>query len=137
MHLLAGILISVFSQISGWEIFSKTQFEWRYIERVGMEVEVPIFDEKIKALEGKEVTLAGYYLPFDIEGNRVIISQQPYASCFFCGGGVGLESVAEIQFDTEQRIFELDEILKVRGRLKLNTDEYGHLVFILTNSTVL
>ncbi len=134
--MITNLLAAILFQVSGWEIFSNTRFEWKYMEKLGMEAEIPIFDDKIKSLEGKVVTLTGYYLPVDIEGNRIIISKLPYASCFFCGGGVGLESVAEVQFDTKQPPFKMDEILTVKGRLKLNKDEYGHLVFILTNSSV-
>ncbi len=126
----------IFFQVSGWEIFENTRFEWQYVEKLGLQAEIPIFDDEIKSLEGKEVTITGYYLPIDIDGNRIIISKLPYASCFFCGGGVGLESVAEVQFETKQSPFKMDELLTVKGRLKLNKDEYGHLVFILTNSSV-
>lgn len=122
--------------MSGWEIFSNTRFEWQYVEKLGLQAEIPIFDDKIKALEGKEITITGYFLPIDIDGNRIIISKLPYASCFFCGGGVGLESVAEVQFEKKQPPFDMDELLTVKGRLKLNKDEYGHLVFILTHSSV-
>jgi len=136
MHLLVSLCVVLFVQVSGWEIFLNTRYEWQYIEKMEMEAEIPIFDEKIKSLEGKEITLTGYYLPVDIEGNRIIISKLPYASCFFCGGGVGLESVAEIQFEVKQPPFQMDELLTIKGRLKLNKSEYGHLVFILTDASV-
>ena len=129
-------LIITPSQVSGWEIFSKTRFEWEYVEELEMEAEIPIFDEKIKSLEGKEIMLTGYYLPLDIDGNRIIISQLPYASCFFCGGGAGLESVAEIHFEADPPQFRLDELVTVKGRLKLNAREYDKLVFIITDASV-
>ncbi len=136
MHALVSLLIVISSQVSGWEIFLDTRFEWQYVDQLGLEAEIPIFDDKIKALEGKEVTITGYYLPVEIEGGRIIISKFPYASCFFCGGGGGLESVAEVQFETKQKPFDLDELLTITGRLVLNKDDYGHLVFILTNASV-
>ena len=39
----------------------------------------------------------------------------PYAACFFCGGGVGQESVAEVVFNSVQRPFRLDELLTIKG----------------------
>ncbi len=136
MLTVVNLLAVITFQVSGWEIFSNTRFEWQYVEKLGLQAEIPIFDDKIKALEGKEITITGYFLPIDIDGNRIIISKLPYASCFFCGGGVGLESVAEVQFEKKQPPFDMDELLTVKGRLKLNKDEYGHLVFILTHSSV-
>ncbi len=138
MHLtLTNILLLVSTQISGWEIFEQTRFEWQYIEKLGLEAEIPIFDKRIEALEGSEITITGFHLPLGLDGNRIIVSKLPYASCFFCGGGVGQESVAEIYFSSVQRPFRMDEILTVKGRLKLNKDDYEHLVFILTDAKVI
>ena len=139
MHLLISLLISVSvsTQVSGWEVFADTQFHWEWAEELGAEVEIPTFTNKVKALEGTELTLTGYYLPLELRGERIIISQLPYASCFFCGGGVGQESVAEVAFNSVQRPFRLDEIITVRGRLKLNRDDFDHLVFILEDAKVL
>jgi hypothetical protein len=125
------------TKVSGWDIFLKTRYEVQYMEDKEMYADIPIFDEKIKSLEGSEITLAGYYLPIEIDDNRIIISKLPYASCFFCGGNVGLESVAEVQFENEPPRFDLDEILTIKGRLKLNEREFGHLVFILTDARVM
>ena len=122
--------------VSGWDIFENTRYEWQYIEEMEREAELPIFDDEIKALEGTEILLTGYYLPFQIEGNRIILSKLPYAACFFCGGDAGLESVAEIQFKIDPPKFMLDEMVTVKGNLKLNEREYGHLIFILEEATV-
>ncbi len=139
--MIVFLLLTSFSPfqtpVSGWEIFAQTKFEVEYMEEKSMYADIPIFDEKIKSLEGEEITLTGYYLPISIDGNRVILSKLPYASCFFCGGGVGLESVAEIQFKSQRLKFKPDELVTVKGRLKLNEREYGHLVFIITDATIL
>ena len=137
MHLLINLLLVSFSQVAGWEIFADTRFKWQYAEEFGMEVETPIFNKKIEELEGKEITLTGHYLPLELDGERIIISKLPYASCFFCGGGVGQESVAEVVFNTVQRPFRMDELITVKGRLKLNEDDYDHLVFILEDAKVI
>lgn len=137
MHLLVSLLLFFPPQVSGWEVFLDTRFKWEYVEEFGMEVEVPIFSKSVKSLENTEITLTGHYLPLDLEGDRVIISKLPYASCFFCGGGAGQESVAEVVFDQVQRPFRADELLTVKGRLQLNLDDYEHLVFILTDAKVI
>lgn len=137
MLTLISFLLAFQIQVSGWDIFVNTKYETHYIEELNMEAELPVFDDAIKSLEGTEITLTGYYLPIDIDGNRIILSKLPYASCFFCGGGGGLESVAEIQFEETPRKFTIDELLTVKGQLKLNEREHGHLVFILTHAVVI
>ena len=137
MHLFANWLISISLQVAGWEVFEDTQFKWQFSEELGAEVQMPIFSSEVLQLEGQEITLTGHFLPLDLDGNRIIISKLPYASCFFCGGRVGPESVAEVSFDVAQRPFRMDELLTVKGRLKLNSDDYEHLVFILTNARVI
>ncbi len=137
MPLLVSLFLIVSTQVSGWEIFADTKFNWQWAEELGAEVEIPTFSKKVKELEGTEILLTGHYLPLELEGNRIIISKLPYASCFFCGGGVGQESVAEVVFNSVQRPFRLDELVTVKGRLKLNKDDYEHLVFILEDAKII
>ena len=137
MYLVISILLAVVRPPSGWEIFEDTRFKWQYDEDLGLEVEIPIFNKGIEALDGKEITLTGHYLPLDLEGNSIIISKLPYASCFFCGSGVGQESVAEVEFLSVQRPFRADELITVEGKLKLNVDDYEHLVFMITKAKVI
>jgi len=124
-------------KVSGWKIFEQTAFEWKYVEELGLQVEIPTFDEKVKSLNGKEVILTGYYLPINIARKRIILSKLPMAACFFCGGNVGLESVAEIHFQTDHPRFKVDDLVTVKGKLILNDGKDGHLVFILENASVL
>lgn len=135
--LVSWLLLFGNAQVSGWEIFADTRFKIEYSEAFGMDAEVPIFDEKVKALEGTSIELTGYYLPFDMEKDRIIISKLPYSSCFFCGGGGGPESVAEVVFNAVQRPLRLDEIITVKGILKLNVDDYDHLVFLVEDAKII
>ncbi|MEM9897722.1 MAG: DUF3299 domain-containing protein [Bacteroidota bacterium] len=137
MQILSVLFYLYLAQIAGWEVFADTRFKWVFQEELGLEVEIPKFSKNVLALEGKEISITGHYLPIDVEGNSIIISKLPYASCFFCGGGVGQESVAEVSFATVQRPFRMDEIITVVGRLKLNRDDFEHLVFILEDARVL
>lgn len=137
MHMLVSLLLLITTEVSGWEVFADTRFRWQYADKFGMEVETPIFSKSVKELEGKEITLTGHYLPLELEGERIIISKLPYAACFFCGGGVGQESVAEVVFSSVQRPFRLDELITVKGKIKLNSNDYDHLVFILEDAKVL
>ena len=137
MHILISLFLAFPFQISGWEVFADTKFEWQWAEELGAEVEIPTFSNKVKQLEGSTITLTGHYLPLELEGERIIVSKLPYASCFFCGGGVGQESVAEVVFNSRQRPFRTDEMLTVQGTLRLNKDDYEHLVFILEDAKII
>ncbi|MEM6800174.1 MAG: DUF3299 domain-containing protein [Bacteroidota bacterium] len=123
-------------QLIGWSTFAGTSFEWVYVEKEGAEVQIPHFPAKVKQLEGKEIELSGHFLPFEIGTNSIILSQFPYASCFFCGGTAGAESVAEIQFPHSPPNFKLDQIVHVKGKLKLNERDLDHLTFILTDARI-
>jgi len=115
----------------GWDTFSKVRFKVEYVEKFGFEAEMPRFDDEILAKEGKEMVIEGYHLPLEYDRKTIVLSRLPYASCFFCGGGVGQETIAEIQFKEKQRVFKPDEILKIRGKLKLNNSDFDHFVFII------
>jgi hypothetical protein len=114
-----------------WDLFAKTKFESKFDEKVGEYLFYPNFASDLKAMEGKEITLVGYYVPFTPEGNTyVILSKYPMSQCFFCGGG-GPESVAEVNFSKQSRKFDVDELVTVKGKLRLNTKSLDHLNFIL------
>lgn len=134
VSLLFAFLINV--QVSGWEIFLGTRFQWMYVEAAGGEVQIPKFDKKIQSLEGEEITITGFYLPVTTSNRKIVLSRFPYASCFFCGGSSGLESVAEVYFAEEQSRFKVDDLVTVKGTLLLNDGVDGRLVFIVHNAEV-
>ncbi len=134
---LSSILIlSLHQDLIGWSVFEDATFRWEYREEVGAQVEMPVMGQKLNSLDGTEIELAGFYLPMDMERKHIIISKQPYASCFFCGGDAGQESVAEIRFVQKPPRFTVDEIVHVKGRLRINPDDFDHLVFILEEAVL-
>jgi hypothetical protein len=124
---------SAFTQVktNAWDLFAKTKFESKYYEKLGEYLFYPNFPADLKAMEGKEITVEGYYVPFAPEdGNYIIISKYPMSQCFFCGGG-GPESIAEVNFAKESSKFDVDDLITVKGKLKLNTEDLDHVNFIL------
>lgn len=116
---------------NAWDIFAKTKFESKYNEKLGEYLVYPNFPADLKAMEGKEITVEGYYVPFAPEdGNYIIISKFPMSQCFFCGGG-GPESIAEVNFAKQSAKFDVDDLITVKGKLKLNTEDPDHVSFIL------
>ena len=120
----------------GWALFAKTKFEAKYNDKTAEYFLYPAFPADLKALVGKEVSLEGYYMPIDIEGNAyIILSKFPYSQCFFCGAA-GPETIAEVKFREKQGKFEMDQYLRVKGKLKLNETDIEHGNFILEDAVM-
>jgi hypothetical protein len=137
---IVALFISNFSFAQGkvdtWNEFAKTKFESKYYEKLGEYLFYPNFPADLKAMEGKEITVQGYYVPFAPEdGDYIIVSKYPMSQCFFCGGG-GPESIAEVNFAKGNTKFQVDDLITVKGKLKLNADDLDHVNFILTDAVL-
>lgn len=119
-----------------WNEFAKTKFEPKYYEKIGEYLFYPNFSAELKALVGKEITIQGFYVPFAPEdGNYIIISKYPMSQCFFCGGA-GPESIAEVTFVKSSLKFQVDDLITVKGKLKLNAEDIEHVNFILEGAVL-
>jgi uncharacterized membrane protein YcgQ (UPF0703/DUF1980 family) len=139
MKLLAGLLLVPFifstpPSEDTWNIFGRVKFTERLIKDEYFLV--PFLDSRIKSYEGKVVSLKGYYLPMEFEDQQtIILSRHPYSMCFFCGGA-GAESVAEVIFLSKRPKLKPDQIITVKGTLKLNATNVEHVNFILENAII-
>jgi hypothetical protein len=135
--LLTSYVMVGFSQSSdNWSEFAKTKFEPRYDEKLGEYQYIPKFSDQLKAMAGKEITIQGYYVPFAPEGDSyIVISKFPMSQCFFCGGA-GPESIAEVNFAKGPPKFQVDDLITVKGKLKLNAEDLDHVNFILTEAVL-
>ena len=132
---LFGLTVPSLAQDS-WHLFAKTKFESKYNEKLEEYMFYPEFTADLKALSGKEMTVKGYFVPFAPEGGKyIIISKFPMSQCFFCGGG-GPESIAEVYFKGSAERFKVDDLITVKGKLKLNTEDAEHLNFILIDAVL-
>lgn len=125
------------AQADGWVLFAKTKFEAKYNEKAAEYFLSPVFAAELKDKVGKEITLKGYYLPIDVDGDAyIILSKFPYSQCFFCGGA-GPESIAEVTFKAKHDKFQMDQFLRVKGKLKLNENDIDHGNFILEEAVLI
>ena len=135
--LLLLIANASFAQADGWATFARTKFEAKYNEKAKEYFMQPEFSVELKNLVGKEISLEGYYLPIDVDGDAyIILSKFPFSQCFFCGGA-GPESIAEVSFKIKQARFEADQYIRVKGKLKLNASDLEHGNFILEQAVVI
>ena len=121
-----------------WALFAKTRFIEKLNREFGMYFLYPKFPEELKAMEGKVVTVSGFYIPLDMNNSDIaVVSKFPNAECFFCGGA-GPESilVGYLKKKPARRI-KMDEIVKIRGKLKLNELDIDELNFILLDAEVI
>lgn len=120
----------------GWKVFDRVKFVSKYSSFYNEYFLYPQFDSGTRQHEGHEIELKGYYVPFDLENAKsIVVSRYPYASCFFCGGA-GPESVAEVVFSDRKPKFKADQLITVKGKLKLNDRDVTRMSFILENATV-
>ena len=115
-----------------WQDLAKVKFERKYFPVYDEYFLYPHFSSSVKALEGKEITITGYFLDIDPQGKIFILSKGPMSACFFCGVG-GPETAIELHFPKEPS-FKMDDIVTVTGVLKLNSDDVEHFNYILTKS---
>ncbi|KPM49747.1 DUF3299 domain-containing protein [Jiulongibacter sediminis] len=118
-----------------WKTLGDVNFNKKWNPSEGMFILEPEFGNSVKQLNGKMVKITGYMIPIDIETNYYVLSANPYAACFFCGGA-GPESVLSIKFKKVTRRFDTDERLTISGKLVLNKDNLDELNYILTEAEV-
>lgn len=118
-----------------WKKLSDVEFARKLNKEVNMYFLYPTFGPTVKALQGKEIQIKGYIIPVDENENVYVVSAQPMAMCFFCGGS-GPESIMELQFKNKKLRFKTDEVRTVKGILQLNPSDIEHLNYILKNAEV-
>lgn len=113
-----------------WKTLGKISYKKVYDEILGFKVDMPVFSEDIKELEGKEIVVKGYIIPVEgYKGHKeFIFSAFPYNMCFFCGGA-GPETVMEVQA-VEEVNFTAEQI-EIRGILRLNDTDINKLMYRL------
>jgi hypothetical protein len=120
---------------NAWDILATTTIKEGYDSFLDEAIDLPVFSDQLKKLDGKEVVLEGYIIPLQQSGSQgyFVLSRFPYQSCFFCGAA-GPETVVEVYSSREVRF--TDERVRVKGVLELNENDPLHLFFLLRNCTV-
>lgn len=113
-----------------WPTLISLKFEEKYMNDVKGYMLFPKFTPGIKGLDGKQVEISGFVIPVDKTGATVALSANPYASCYFCGGG-SPASIMTIKLKKKNTNYEIDEYKKFRGRLRLNATDINEIYYIL------
>ncbi|WP_341225538.1 DUF3299 domain-containing protein [uncultured Arcticibacterium sp.] len=118
-----------------WKTLTDVSFDKKWNQEEGMFILIPKFGTSVTPLKDKQVQITGYMIPIDIETNYYVLSANPYASCFFCGGA-GPESVMSIKFKGPVKRFDTDDRVTLSGKLTLNRDNLEELNYILSEATL-
>ena len=141
MHKLCFFLLLFITKISfgqieiTWKTLEDVEFTDTYLEELDAYYYYPYFGPNVNALEGQEVILRGFVLAIDPVERYYILSKGPYASCFFCGGA-GPETIVELELKSDKDYFLMDELITMKGILKLNADDIYKCNYILENAEV-
>lgn len=128
---LSHLILGQGTSSENWKTLEQLEYE-KSTDEYG-EIYVPKFGADIRQLEGKEIELSGYIIPFEgmFAPDHLIISSVPVASCFFCGGA-GPESVAEVYL-TESVKYTAKKVTVI-GKLELNDADVDQLMYILRDA---
>jgi len=134
--LLLLLSFGTFSQTRiTWETLSDVTFTDRYSKELDAYYYFPNFGPTVLDLNNKEVIIKGYLLEIDATNDIYVLSANPFAACFFCGGA-GPESIIELKVPKDHPRFKMDEVLTFRGKLKLNAVDFYQCNYILENARV-
>lgn len=120
-----------------WDVLTTLKFDIKYDEEVGEAIFKPLFKQEHLALENTSIIIEGFIVPIDnvmsvmdVKGDIFMLSALPAASCFFCSAA-GPETVIEVQ--PHKPIPYTQEIVKLKGTLTFNREDYLRLPYILKN----
>lgn len=119
-----------------WDEMANVQYDRKWSDDLEAYFWFPEFEEEMKAMEGKQVYITGYLIPFDESNGAYVLSAFPFAACFFCGNA-GPESVMGLQLLKEGPKFSTDEFLTFQGSLRLNDDNVYEMNYILEDAVLI
>lgn len=111
-------------------------YKSEYREDVDGYYQTPYFGKSVEELDNKEVRITGFMLTLSPDEDIYVLSQNPYADCFFCGYG-GPESAIELRLKPGHESFLMDELVTVTGRLELNRIDISSGVYIMHEATAI
>ena len=131
---MAGVTKADAQKMITWDQLTDVRFSKQYSAELGIELLEANFGPSVRALDGQEIIIKGYIIPLDPLGTQYVISRNPMASCFFCGGS-GPETVAELRLHPKSfRRYATDELLSFKGVLNLNEKNSNSLNYVILNA---
>jgi len=133
--LMFGMMDAVRGQeVLDWVTLADVKFKKAYSEELMLEYDVATFGDVVQQFDGKEVQISGYVIALDALGVSFVLSRNPNATCFFCGGG-GPETIVDIKVKPKaMKRYKMDERKTFKGILKMYPDNSGSFIYLLTEA---
>jgi hypothetical protein len=122
-----------------WPALGDVTWKREYVKSLGGFYDIARFGASLEALDNKEISIKGFYVPIDMEGTIFALSKSPSTMCFFCGTG-GIETVMEIIVKKgykELKRIKTDRYIELKGTLALNRDDPEHLMYLLKDAELI
>jgi len=113
-----------------WVVLFKVQYgDWKSVFK-------PIYNDKIKALNGQKITIKGFLIPLEQKSKHsfFLLSAFPFDACFYCGKA-GPESVIEVT--VKKPLKSTEKPITIIGTLKLNFTNPDHLFYIIDDGELI
>ena len=121
-------------QFIDWGILADVEFEEKYDENSGLEILHAKFGGLVQSFDTQEVQISGYVIPLDPLGTTYVLSRNPNASCFFCGGA-GPETIIKLALKPEAiKRYRTDDYRNFQGVLELNVSNEREFNYVLRNA---
>ncbi|MEL6390064.1 MAG: hypothetical protein AAFQ02_07860 [Bacteroidota bacterium] len=119
-----------------WDQIGMVSWKEEYDASLGYDVTIGEYDERIMAIEGKDVIVKGYVIPLDALGISYALSRTSFASCFFCGEA-GPETVMELRVPPKSIAPDRlkNTLLTFQGRFQIRISNEKGLHYVLLNAT--
>ncbi len=123
---------SVYGQTQiDWATLADVKFTQKFSEEIGLNYDEATFGRWLLPLNGKEVKISGYIIPLDGMGVSYVLSRNPNATCFFCGGA-GPETVIELRLKPSAlKRYKIDERKTFKGILQMNRSNLNQMTYVL------
>lgn len=117
----------------------QAQNSWKELEAVqfktienneGYPMEVAVFGEAVKALQGTTIRLKGYIIPLEeLRGQKYFVfSRYPFNLCYFCGAA-GPETIIEVR--SKEEVPFTEDLIELEGRFETNATDPDHMMYLL------
>jgi len=133
--ILVGTVVAQ-DETSAWQTLGKVTFKKQFDDLLGFKIDIPVFSDDVRAIDGDEIELRGYIVPTQgyKSHNEFVFSAFPYNMCFFCGGA-GPETVIEVE--TSEPVEYTAEPITIKGKLALNDADPNRLMYAMTGAVLL
>jgi hypothetical protein len=139
LFLLSCFCLTKAQQPIAWQALTDVTWKRAFVQSLGGYYDIANFGASLEALNNKEISIKGFYVPIDMEGTMFALSKSPSSTCFFCGTG-GIETVIEIvvkKGHQELRRIKIDKYIELKGTLALNRDDPEHLMYLLKDAELI